>query len=92
MEQEIWHYVKEEKVPFNPLYQSDYVHKQYPNYGADRRFRSLGCTPCTEPIPSSASTIDEIIEELQTIKLAERAGRVQDKERIMRRLRALGYM
>jgi sulfate adenylyltransferase subunit 2 len=91
-EQEIWHYIKENRLPYNPLYKSNYVDKKYLNNGENRRFRSLGCMPCTDPIPSEASTIDEIVEELEKIKTAERAGRIQDKERIMRRLRALGYM
>jgi sulfate adenylyltransferase subunit 2 len=91
-EQEIWLYLKKNRVPYNPLYRSDYVNKQHPNYGKGKRFRSLGCLPCTEPISSNASTIDEIVEELETIKIAERAGRIQDKEKIMRRLRTLGYM
>jgi sulfate adenylyltransferase subunit 2 len=91
-EQEIWHYIKENGLPYNLLYSSDYVSRNYPNNGEGRRFRSLGCMPCTDPIPSGASSIDEIVEELEKIKTAERAGRIQDKERIMRRLRALGYM
>lgn len=41
-----------------------------------RGFRSIGCAPCTKPAPPDA---------------LERAGRAQDKEEIMDRLRALGY-
>jgi 3'-phosphoadenosine 5'-phosphosulfate sulfotransferase (PAPS reductase)/FAD synthetase len=37
---------------------------------------SIGCSPCTRPAPPEAP---------------ERAGRDQDKELIMRRLRELGY-
>ncbi len=47
---------------------------------------------CTSPIKSNAKNIDEIIEELKTTDIEERAGRSQDKEQIMRRLRSLGYM
>ena len=84
---DVWLYIKREKIPFNPLYLSGTRKEGY-------RYRSLGCEPCCVPIPSNAKTIDEIIEELQTTKLAERAGRVQDKERayMMAKLRALGYM
>ena len=59
-----------------------------------KRYRSLGCWTCTSPIDSDASTIDEIIEELEATKEPERAGRAQDKERedAMRKLRSLGYM
>jgi sulfate adenylyltransferase subunit 2 len=59
-----------------------------------KRYRSLGCEPCTFPIDSHAQTIDEVVEELRTTKIAERSGRAQDKERAftMQKLRALGYM
>lgn len=42
------------------------------------RFRSLGCIPCTGAIPSTATTIDEIIEELKKTKKSERENRVID--------------
>ncbi len=42
----------------------------------DRGYRSLGCAPCTKPTSKDG---------------AERSGRSQDKEKIMERLRALGY-
>jgi sulfate adenylyltransferase subunit 2 len=83
-ELDVWEYVKREKLPINPLY-----------YAKDgKRYRSLGCMPCTVPIQSTASTIDEIVEELKTTKIPERAGRAQDKERayMMQKLRSLGYM
>jgi len=59
-----------------------------------QRYRSLGCEPCTFPVESSAATINEIVEELRTTRVAERAGRAQDKEKTftMQKLRALGYM
>ena len=83
-ELDVWEYIKKEGIPINPMY-----------FARDgKRYRSLGCEPCTLPIDSNASTIDEIVEELRTTKIAERAGRAQDKERIftMQKLRALGYM
>jgi len=83
-EYEVWQYVKQEGLPINPLY-----------FAKDgKRYRSLGCHPCTVPISSNAATIDEIVEELRTSKTAERAGRAQDKEKayMMQKLRALGYM
>jgi 3'-phosphoadenosine 5'-phosphosulfate sulfotransferase (PAPS reductase)/FAD synthetase len=46
-----------------------------------KKYRSLGCYPCTSPLS------DE-----EWKKMGERAGRSQDKEKIMERLRALGYM
>lgn len=44
------------------------------------RFRTLGCYPCTSAVDSSASTVAEIIEELQTIHLSERTTRVIDHD------------
>lgn len=86
----IWQFLKKENIEFNPLYRADYVKEKYG--WVNRRFRSLGCKCCTEPIESKASTIDEIVKELETIKTDEREGRCQDKEGVMRRLRSLGYM
>ncbi|MCB0353172.1 MAG: sulfate adenylyltransferase subunit CysD [Bdellovibrionales bacterium] len=44
------------------------------------RFRSLGCTPCTGAIRSSASTLEEIIGELLFTTSSERATRVIDHD------------
>ena len=62
-----------------------------------KRYRSRGCYPCTMPIDSTASNVDEIIEELKSGKLkniAERSGRAQDKEDGggLEELRRGGYM
>ncbi|MEW6035119.1 MAG: sulfate adenylyltransferase subunit CysD [Candidatus Micrarchaeota archaeon] len=83
-EVDIWRYVKRESVPVNPLYFSK----------AGKRYRSLGCTQCTVAIESGASSVDDIIAELGKTSIAERSGRMQDKEQenVMQRLRALGYM
>lgn len=81
-EVDVWRYIEREKLPINPLY---YARN-------NKRYRSLGCMSCTDPINSSASTIGEIVEELKTTTERERAGRSQDKEQIMRRLRSMGYM
>lgn len=83
-ELDIWEFVRQEKLPVNPMY-----------FAKDgKRYRSLGCEPCTGSIESSAATIDEILQELKTTKIAERSGRAQDKEKAftMQKLRALGYM
>ncbi len=42
------------------------------------RFRSIGCVPCTGAIPSTASTLREIIEELRLERRSERANRAID--------------
>ncbi|MCD6476854.1 MAG: sulfate adenylyltransferase subunit 2 [Candidatus Aenigmarchaeota archaeon] len=83
-ELDVWNYIKRENIPINPLY--------FAKNG--KRYRSLGCVPCTQPIDSNADTIDKIIEELKTSKISERAGRAQDKEKayMMQKLRSLGYM
>lgn len=83
-ELDVWEYVKQEGMPVNPMY--------FARNG--KRYRSLGCEPCTNPIDSTASNIDEVVEELKTTKIAERSGRAQDKESsfTMQKLRALGYM
>ena len=59
-----------------------------------KRYRSLGCEPCTLTIESHAASINEIVEELKITRIAERSGRAQDKEKTytMQKLRALGYM
>jgi len=65
--------------------------------GEGKRYRSLGCAPCTSPVESTASNVREIIEELQSGKfadIAERSGREQDKEdgQGLETLRRDGYM
>ncbi|MBN1980572.1 MAG: sulfate adenylyltransferase subunit 2 [Chitinivibrionales bacterium] len=42
------------------------------------RFRTLGCIPCTGAIRSSAQTIDQIIEELESCRTSERHNRLID--------------
>ena len=81
---DIWNYTKKNGVPVNPLY------FQVDGY----RYRSLGCTHCTVPVKSAASSVDEIIFELSSTTMDERSGREQDKEKeyVMQRLRQLGYM
>ena len=58
------------------------------------RYRSLGEKNLTFPVESNASTIEEIIEELETTNTSERAGRSMDTETedSFERLRAAGYM
>ena len=82
-ELDVWEYTKEFNLPVNPMY---FAKDGY-------RYRSLGCEPCTAPVKSNASTIDEVIEELKKTKVKERSGRAQDKESeyVMQKLRALGY-
>lgn len=80
----IWQYIKRENIPIIELYFSK----------DGKRYRSIGCAPCCEPVESNAANIDEIIHELEYTQIAERQGRAQDKEAAytMQQLRALGYM
>ena len=83
----IWEYIEREDIPTVKLYY---------NQGDGRRYRSLGCAPCTFPIESAARNPREIIEELRSGKLknvAERSGRAQDAEDGgLETLRKGGYM
>jgi sulfate adenylyltransferase subunit 2 len=44
------------------------------------RFRTLGCFPLTGAIRSTATTLDEIIDELETATVSERQGRAIDRD------------
>ncbi len=84
----IWQYIERENIPIIDLYFDK---------GTGRRYRSLGCAPCTGSVESTATNVREIIEELQTGKfanIAERSGRAQDKEdgHGLESLRREGYM
>ncbi|KKR96643.1 MAG: Phosphoadenosine phosphosulfate reductase [Candidatus Uhrbacteria bacterium GW2011_GWF2_41_16] len=84
----IWEYIKKENIPIIPLYFDQ---------GDGRRYRSLGCAPCTGTVESTAKNVDDIIEELRGGKfsnIAERSGRSQDKEDGggLETLRREGYM
>ncbi len=80
----VWEYIDREQIPVVPLYFAQ----------AGRRYRSLGCAPCTAATPSLASTVPEIIEELRHTQRAERGNRAQDQasEDAFERLRLAGYM
>jgi sulfate adenylyltransferase subunit 2 len=44
------------------------------------RFRTLGCYPLTGAVESDADNIDDLITEMETSKISERAGRLIDGE------------
>ncbi len=83
-ELDIWRYTKREGIPVISLY--------YTKNG--KRYRSLGDEDITHPVDSNAATIDEIIHELETTNISERAGRAMDHESedAFERLRADGYL
>jgi sulfate adenylyltransferase subunit 2 len=87
-ELDVWDYIGRERIPVVPLYFDQ---------GQGRRYRSLGCHPCTAPIESTARTVEEVILELRTgslARVAERSGRAQDRDDAggLETLRRDGYM
>lgn len=84
----IWEYIDRENIPIVDLYF---------DRGDGKRYRSLGCLPCTTPVESTAKTPREIIEELRSgkfVNIAERSGRKQDEKEGagLETLRREGYM
>ena len=55
------------------------------------RFRTLGCWPLTGAVASSASSIADIICELQDIRTSERAGRLTDNHGTIEQKKREGY-
>lgn len=83
-ELDIWRYTKRENIPLISLY-----------FAKDgKRYRSLGDQDITFPMTSTADTLDSIIAELETTRIAERSGRAMDHEAedAFERLRASGYL
>jgi sulfate adenylyltransferase subunit 2 len=84
----IWEYIERENIPIIDLYFDK---------GNGKRYRSLGCAPCTGTVDSTATNVAEIIAELKGGKfsnIAERSGRQQDAEDGggLETLRRDGYM
>ena len=84
----IWEYIERENIPIVDLYFDK---------GEGKRYRSLGCWPCTSSVESEARSVEDIINELKSGKfsnIAERSGREQDKEdgAGLETLRRSGYM
>jgi sulfate adenylyltransferase subunit 2 len=84
----IWEYIERERIPTVSLYYDQ---------GTGRRYRSLGCAPCTTAVESCAKNVGEILVELRTGKfanVAERSGRAQDTDDSagLEGLRRDGYM
>jgi sulfate adenylyltransferase subunit 2 len=83
-EADIWAYTRREGIPIIPLYLAR----------NGKRYRSLGDADITFPVASEAKTIDDVITELKTTKIAERSGRAMDHEAedAFERLRTAGYL
>lgn len=96
-ERDIWKYIKRENIPLVPLY---YARKYNDLEGKDfsgqmMRFRSIGEKGITWPVPSTAATVDDIIQELEETNQPERAGRPMGADQdaaSFEKLRRAGYM
>ena len=57
------------------------------------RFRSLGCYPLSAAVESTAASIEDIVTEMRTTRVSERAGRLidQDEDASMEKKKREGY-
>ena len=79
---------KRQVVRQNAVFPTDYYHLIDPDNErpldesmvetVECRYRSLGCIPCTGAVESSATDIDDIIEDVKEAKRSERENRVID--------------
>lgn len=76
--------VDDDRMPLQP---EEVVHRQHV------RFRTLGCYPLTGAIPSTATTVPEIIEEMVFSRSSERRNRLVDRDEAsgMERKKREGY-
>ncbi len=93
-ELDVWHYIRRETIPVVPLYFAQErptvargdmllpVHEaNQPTQTAENivcRFRTLGCSPCTGAVRSTAANIDDVIREASTARRSERETRIID--------------
>jgi sulfate adenylyltransferase subunit 2 len=82
--QENWIMVDDDRLPLAP--------GEIPEL-KEVRFRSLGCYPLTGAVESGARTLDEIVEEMRTVRRSERSGRLidDDEEASMEKKKREGY-
>jgi sulfate adenylyltransferase subunit 2 len=82
--QENWIMVDDDRLPLAP--------GEIPEL-KEVRFRSLGCYPLTGAVESGARTLDEIVEEMRTVRRSERSGRLidDDAEASMEKKKREGY-
>jgi sulfate adenylyltransferase subunit 2 len=83
-EVDVWRYTQREGIPVIDLY-----------FARDgKRYRSLGDADITFPVASEARTFEQIVAELESTRVPERAGRAMDHESedAFERLRAGGYL
>ena len=83
-ELDVWQYIYLEEIPIVPLYyiMVDDERMRMRDGEAPRmesvRFRTLGCYPLTGAVPSTATTLPEIIREMLLVTNSERSGRLID--------------
>lgn len=105
-ELDVWQYIYEENIPIVPMYfakernmivkDKQLIPIEQPNKESQKimcRFRTLGCYPCTGAIISTASTLPEIIKEINNIRISERSTRIidHDEEGSMETKKREGY-
>jgi sulfate adenylyltransferase subunit 2 len=82
--QENWIMVDDDRLPLAPGENPELK---------EVRFRSLGCYPLTGAVESCARSLDEIVEEMRTVRRSERSGRLidDDEEASMEKKKREGY-
>jgi sulfate adenylyltransferase subunit 2 len=79
-----WIMVDDDRFPLNPkeVAETRFV-----------RFRTLGCYPLSAAMESTATTVSEIVREIQTVRTSERMGRLIDFDQVasMERKKQEGY-
>lgn len=86
-ESDVWEYIDKYKVEIPNLY---FSHER-PGYSTKVRFRTLGDTLVTNPVPSEASTVQEIIDELRNSHISERGATRKDDSISMEDRKRHGY-
>jgi sulfate adenylyltransferase subunit 2 len=88
-ELDVWRYIEWRAIEVVPLYFAETRKMKesggqlLPSPEGDEiscRYRTLGCSPCTGAVRSTAKTISEIIAELSAVKVSERSTRAIDHD------------
>lgn len=79
-----WIVVDDDRLPLSPGERPE---------AREVRFRTLGCYPLTGAIESSARTLEDVLEEMSTLNISERNGRLidSDGDSSMERKKREGY-
>ncbi len=104
-ELDVWEYIQQEDIPIVPMYyatERQVIERNGQLIPADPdedsqtvmcRFRTLGCSPCTGAVRSTATSTEEIIEEMKEFRQSERSTRVidHDQDASMEQKKREGY-